>query len=246
MRLSIALLCCWLLFIAAPSCRAEFILDDFDDPAEVISPQMKGIFVDTEHVGSLNATRSLRIAAFQGDPEGRLDSDISSSSTLTGQITRLNPFPSGETLTAVQSNYQFSPVDFTQNGKNNAFFFDFLQLNSELPPSLFLILLSDGHDNFVHFESAFLLHDQPFTVVIPFDEFPPRGDGNTRPNYTSIKSINVELRASEIAGGGPDPLNFFMQLDRIRVGRVVPEPSSFSLFVAGLVALISVRLRSPD
>jgi hypothetical protein len=173
-----------------------------------------------------------------------MDADVTSSSMLTAQISRLNPIPFGETLVSVQSNYEFSPVDLSQGGLNNAFVFDFVRLTSEMAPSLFSILIRDAKEFFLYSVSPFVLKHDPFTVVVPFDRFTFRDGQPGMPDYTTVESVSVSIRVSEIAGGGPDPLNFFMQLDRIRVERI-PEQESFALFVGGLVAIVCRRCRQP-
>jgi hypothetical protein len=224
--------------------RAAFILDDFDDPAEIMAPAMQGIFIETQNVGDLQGKRRIRIASIQGNPEGFLDSNLTTRSTLSASITRLNPLQNGATLAAIQSDYAFAPADFSERGSSNAIFFDFREVRSELPPSLFLLLLHDGSDIYRYVQRPFPMSDQPFTIAIPFEAFTFRDGGPGTPDFTSIRQLNFELRASQIAGGGPDPLNFFMQLDRIRVGRI-PEPSSFALFVGGVMALVRVKRRRP-
>jgi hypothetical protein len=232
----VAIVVASLFFFSSTPIGAEIVIDDFDDPAQIVVPGMQGQFVETENVGDFGALRIMRIFALQGNPSGYLDSGISTPSILTSQITRLGPIPFGETLASVQTDYEFQSVDFSQRGLNNAFFFEFAQLTSRLAPSIFSILFRDANDFFLYFESPFILKDQPFTVVAPFDRFTFRDGQPGIPDYTKIESLSISLRISEIAGGGPDPLNFFMQLDRIRIGRI-PEPNCFALFVSGLLVL---------
>jgi hypothetical protein len=222
--------------IAQYPALAAIIIDDFDDPVQVITPAMQGQFIETQNVGDLKAERRVRISALQGNPTGFLDSNISSPSTLTAQITRLNPIPFGETLSSVQSDYAFPTSDFEQNGQNNALLFDFRKLTSEMPPSFFMILLRDDNDFFRYLEGPVRLSSQPFTLVAPLDRFTFRDGQPGSPNFASIRELNLTLRASAVAGGGPDPLNFFVQLDRISVGRI-PEPNTAALLIGGLLML---------
>jgi hypothetical protein len=218
---------------------AEIIVDDFNDPAEVVSPGMFDEFITTADVGPLNATRRMRLAGSQGNPQGSLDSEVTTSSVLTGRISSLNPTPFGSTRALVQSQYDFTPTDFTEGGRNNAIFFDFRQVTSQMQPSLFRIRLDDNSDFYFHFDLEFPVNPAPFTVGVAFDEFRPRG-GPSLLDATSVKFLDFQLWASSINGGGPDPLNFFMQLDRIRVGRI-PEPSSSAMVFAGLYMLFCAR-----
>ncbi len=216
---------CFVFFLYPSSAQAAFILDDFDDPAEVVSPEMLNEFADTPNVGALNATRSIRVVSLRGNPDGHLDSSLTSTSILTGQLNQLNPRTAGgAVIAAVQTNYDFDITDLTESESNNALFFDFKQLTSEAPPSLFMILLNDTSGFFVHLNRVVPRSIEPFTLVVPFNSFTRRGGAPGLPDYQTIQSVWVELRASSLSGGGPDPLNFFVELDRIRVGKV-PEPS---------------------
>jgi hypothetical protein len=234
------------VFVALSStlASADIIIDDFDDPVQVITPIMQGQFVATQNVGDLKAERRVRITALQGNPSGFLDSNISSPSTLTAQITKLNPIPFGETLASIQSNYAFPTSDFEQSGQNNALLFDFQKSTSEMPPSFFMILLRDNNDVFLYLERPVSFSSEPFTLVAPFDGFTFRDGETGSPNFTSVREVNVELRASALAGGGPDPLNFFVQLDRIRIGRI-PEPSTVALYFWGLFTVGMTIFRRP-
>lgn len=211
--------------------RAEFIVDDFDDSVIAKSPESDE-FATTPNVGPLDATRQVRIAWLQGEPDGQLDSNISNPSALTGIVSRLNPRNQfSRPIVSLQFEYAFSPVDFTQGGVNDTLYLDFRRLESEIPPSLLLILIGSH---------AYLGQDiprsaQPFTVAIPFSSFAPRGGGPGVPDYTAVRGVEFEIRPSQLAGGGPDPLNFVMELDRVRVGRqqVVPEPHSLCFLLIG-------------
>jgi hypothetical protein len=47
--------------LAPHRATAEIILDDFDDSAMVVSPEMEGDLIVTDNVGALGATRTLSI-----------------------------------------------------------------------------------------------------------------------------------------------------------------------------------------
>jgi hypothetical protein len=110
-----------------------------------------------------------------------------------------------------------------------------------MPPSFFMILLRDDNDFFLYLQRPVRLSSQPFTLVAPFDRFTFRDGQPGSPNFTSIRELNVELRASAVAGGGPDPLNFFVQLDRIRIGQI-PEPNSFEMIIGGWMAIAMLTI----
>jgi hypothetical protein len=212
---------------------AEIILDDFDQSVLSTSPPSDEWAV-TQDVGQLHATRQVQIAALAGLPDGQIDSNITRASALSASISHLNPQYSGDRpIVSVEFEYSFDTVDITEGGINDALFLDFLRLESEAPPSLLLVLVND----YAHLDNTVPTNSVPFTVVVPFVEFTRRGGGGDLPNFTGARGIEFEIRASNLTGGGPDPLNFLMQLDRIRVGRIIPEPSSVWLGMVGVMVL---------
>ncbi len=238
MRFNLQFLLCVCLSISLNTqfVHAAFILDDFDDAAQVTSPEMENEFVTTENVGAMNAVRSIRIAGLRGDPDAHLDSSITTTSLLTGRVNRLNPDSvGGSTIAAIQSNYQFTQADFTQSGTNDTLFFDFVQLTSEIPPSLFLLLLNDGNNYYSYIDQSDFRNNKRFTLAVPFNSFTTRGGAPGLPDYRTIQSFNLEIRASQLTGGGPTPLNFLVELDQIRVGKI-PEPTTSCLL--GLASLV--------
>jgi hypothetical protein len=128
--------------------RGEVILDDFDDPASVVAPAMLDEFIDTLSVGHFSAERSIRIASFAAEPEGRIDVDAGGSSALIARLGKLNAANTSlSKIASVQSNYNFtlpglpfSFVDVSEGGRNNAVLLDFKELRSAMTPSFLRIL----------------------------------------------------------------------------------------------------------
>ena len=89
LRIVLTLLICLPLF--PRTLRAEFILDDFDDPAQVVSPEMEGVPVDTENVGALGAKRGISIFDVFTNPQARADVNISNPSQLTASVQPQDP-----------------------------------------------------------------------------------------------------------------------------------------------------------
>ena len=240
---SLSYFVCFAFLILAPlAARAEFILDDFDDPAMVTSPESDQYVVTTK-VGPLNATRQIRIFWSQGDADGQLDANISWPSVLTGQVSRLNPRNQfSSPIVSLQFEYVFDSTDFTEDGINNATLFDFHRLESEIPPSQFRTNVNEWY----HSRMPGPRSSDPFTLSIPFDSlFFTRSGLLDRPDFEHVQVLGISIRVSELTGGGPDPLNFLMQLERIRIGRIVPEPTAWRLSVIGmsLAAMKSSRIR---
>ncbi|HEX5471034.1 MAG TPA: hypothetical protein VFW73_04065, partial [Lacipirellulaceae bacterium] len=61
---------------------AEIIIDDFDDPAEIMLPAMENQAVTTTGVGMLNAERWIEVGALDTDPIGLVDVGITKPSHL--------------------------------------------------------------------------------------------------------------------------------------------------------------------
>jgi hypothetical protein len=171
--------------LSTTAARSEFILDDFDNPVSVASPEFDE-FVITPGVGRLNATRQIRIAlAGQGTADAELDSANFSRSMLTGQVPWLYPRdPISDPIVSIQFNYEIASADFTQGGVNNAIFLDFLRLESEIPPSLFTVLLN------AHAYVTTMVPRDPgaFTMVIAFDAFSLRGGGRAAQLHCGTRS----------------------------------------------------------
>jgi hypothetical protein len=237
-----------LAFVAALSgtvARAEIILDDFTDSAVVVSPASANGWVSTNNVGPFAAGRQIRIGWGQGDPEGQLDANISIPSVLTGTVPHLNPRNVfSEPIVALQFEYTLNGANFTEGGMNDTLFLDFRRMESAIPPS-FLLVQVNGL-----FFSQFSLprSNAPFSITIPSDRFAGRDGMPGVPDYANARSIGFEIRASGYTGGGPDPLNFVMELDRVRVGPSVPESCCLSLVVSYCVVnsiMFRRRRRSP-
>ena len=64
-----------------------------------------------------------------------------------------------------------------------------------------------------------------------------------RPDFETIRHLSLSIVPSYIWGGGPDPLNFHMELDAIRIGALpVLEPSSgvlVTLYI-GIIRVCSI------
>src|SRR5687768_12019384 len=123
--------------IAVPRLRAEIILDDFNDSAEVISPEMEEQIVTSMAIGDLFATRRIRIAAGQTDVTGSLDANHSTASALTALVRGHVPTPNAsQPLFSYQFNYEFPVSDISENGRNNALVFEFLSTSGTESPLL--------------------------------------------------------------------------------------------------------------
>jgi hypothetical protein len=208
--------------------QAELILDDFDDPAEAVSPDMLEESIVTANVGDLNASRSFRIAATSGPPTppiASLDSAVANPSALTAQL--IDP---GSNLTganpifAFQFNYEFSPTDISQAGMNNAIVFDLRTVGGNVGPSFFRVLVTDD----TNIGSRYLaevrnlpLSGGAFMAAMPFWSFTTRGGSPGLPDFTTVKKLEFDFYFLY----PPFDAQWTAEIDRIRIGRI-PEPNS--------------------
>lgn len=184
---------CWLssaavllgLAAAATPLRAELVLDDFDDLAETISPAMENVFVSTANVGAFNADRRLRIAAAAANPEATFDTDATSASVMTADLSALNTTSVGGPALAFQFKYAFAPTDISQGGLNDAIILDFRSLHgNEIAPELGLVVRDDFDLTETYFGQItnLPLTSGPFSASILFSSFTQarRGAGASR------------------------------------------------------------------
>jgi hypothetical protein len=222
------------ILVAPNRAGAAFILDDFDDPASVVSPEMEGDLIETEDVGSLNATRTLLIFANRADPDAALDANITSSSHLTGVFNALNATPGSLELGHMGFSYRLEngAVDFTENGSNSAFLIDFLSIGGPTPPPLMHVLVHDA-DKFFETYVSLTTVTGASELAIPFDWFVPRGGGASRTDFKAISEVFFRVFSNGLINGVQEQ-GWNFQLERVRVGNV-PEPTTaFLCVVAGL------------
>jgi hypothetical protein len=207
--------------------NADIIIDDFDDPASVIAPEMENAFITTLDVGPLNATRRVRIGAAAADPDARIDIG---STVFHAQVGDLHPTnPPVRPSVAAQLFYTFEPTDLTSG---NAFFVDFRSVSGSVPPDFLRIIVFDDQVGLSFVESFFPIPlGGSFSAVLPFSEFVLR-DGSPWPvHFNSINEITIGLHAIRSLDNQATH-SWTAQIDRIRVG-IVPEPDGvFSFFVA--------------
>jgi len=243
MRFIQATLCLGLLVSAA---QADIIIDDFDDTAIVSGPIDPNEGDNTPDVGVLQLDRSLAIASLQAVTYAQMDANVSFPSHLTIEVTDIQAdTPTSSPLVLLGFNYDFaSETDLTQGGRNNALFFDFTSLTGLTPPPIFRIWVFDTTIpglSYVRFLSPVPTSTEPFTLAIPFDSLRDRGGRGIPATFTHVYEVNLTFFANEFYGS-PDELGWRVELDRVRVG-VIPEPTTLTLLVTGLLLICPRRLR---
>jgi hypothetical protein len=224
-----------LCFIPAAA-FAEIIIDDFDDAVEVDLPEMEEQQILTTRVGALNADRRVIVRASQTDPIGLLDVNVTRESHLTTRIDgQFLSHPDNTPLLSFATGYEFAdPVDLTQGGLNDTVFVDMRLFQGPGIPGELSLSLLEGNNAFLAILPRFgLLSDTPYTVAVPFSSFGFRGGGGGSANFSTVSLIGVTVR---LLTGNRDPnTKWLVQIDRIRVGQLVPEPSAgFLMLVAAL------------
>ena len=236
-------------FFVACTCavgsRAEIIIDDFDDPIQIALPQMENQSVMTPGVGVLNANRFIDVSSSQTDPIGLVDVAITRPSHLTARIDgQFLDNPANLPILSFGAAYDFGAgTDLTGGRVNDAMFIDMsIFRGSGIPPAL-SVLVRDANDVFAAIVSGFALpSDSPYTLTLPFSSFGYRGGGGVGlADFSTIDLLEVRVRL--LQGGRDSNVKWFVQLDRIRVGNTVPEPTTGPLVILWtlLLALIGVR-----
>lgn len=97
----------------------------------------------------------------------------------------------------------------------------------------------DAFDSYEASLNPLVLSTHPMTLVMPFKDFGFRGGGAGLPDFSKLRAFYFTFRVFQ--GGELEDLGFYMELDRIRIGRI-PEPASEALMILGLA--VAGRMRS--
>jgi hypothetical protein len=209
--------------------NADIIIDDFDDPVTVVSPEMKNEKVTTLNVGPLNARRDLGVLSAAADADAHIDISSSTMEIHVGNL-RPNNLPV-RPVVAAQLQYQFEQVDLTSG---NAFFIDFKSVNGSIAPEFVRLLIFDDQGGLSYFDTySPIPFGGPFSAVLPFDEFVLRGGGAWPVHFNSVREIWMELRAKRNLQDFANH-SWTAEIDRIRVG-IVPEPDGVLSFLLALL-----------
>jgi len=214
--------------------QAEIVLDEFDDSDTVLLPQMNLDYVRTDNVGSQLAHRSLRFVAFDTDPTGRFESNPNGSSSLVGVLESLAPRWDGDRTIHLQFWYDFDSIDATEAGRNDAFLLDFQSLSSKETVLTLRTFVGDDVTSRHNASLPLASSDHAVTVAVPFSLFTA--------NFDKLESVHFSLGVR--APLGQNDMDFSMELDRVRIGRI-PEPRAMSLVAILLGCVVrSVRLQA--
>ena len=228
-------------FLAFPlTAFAEIIIDDFDDDLRIEVPKQNLARVMTENVGDLNAIRSVSINGLRPIPIGFLDINQSRLSALTVEIPALTHIPQ-HSLLDISLIYTltttFDGVDLTESDKNNAVILEFGRLiaDSPLSRSRVYVLAMQRHQvgsintssSYISTYSPLPQSSDPFSLVFPFDTFQlARGEPIADFDFSSVRELHVLIQPALLDPALPEQLNFQAELTRVRIGYVVPEPST--------------------
>ena len=209
----------YLLALLLVSPASGQLIDDFDDPASVVSPAMENVFVRTENVGPLDALREIRLASIAANADATLTIGDGVMRADVGSLHAINP--DIEPHFAAQMWYTFEPADFSSG---NAFMFDFNSVVGQ--PDFVRIIIYDGSGH------SFVAEYRPIperghTAVFPFDTFLRRNGQRWPINFETIQGADVSIYARR----SHDPNHHWaVEIDRIYVA-TVPEPEGLFLFL---------------
>ncbi len=248
-------LCVGVLLTPADS-AAEIVIDDFDDPIQIVLPDQAGESAITWNVGELSAWRSAFVVALQTDPNGIVDVDLTEPSGLTATVPDTDHYGSQPSI-VLNLDYGLvsdrTGVDLTEGYTNNAVILDFSKLSADVPVYEVSVAARQTLDiGTIQGSSLYVSRLQPapqslepFSLVFPFEAFRV-GRGSEIPgfDFSYIRELDVVVKLAHNTPNLPEQLGFEMVLDRIRVGRVVPEPSSLTDLTLLLALLIAFARRS--
>ena len=212
------------VLLAPYQAAAEIILDDFDEPFEIVLPH-PGFFnpapVVQFGVGPLGVERHSAVNTLSSGPTGRLDANISRASALTFALDRLNPTSAEAPVVALSLRYFFDEMDVTQGGANDRIAVDFSHLRSAIPLAHAYVFVEGrgiGHGGVL---SSVPPSDEPFTLEFPFDAT----------QFDAIHVSDVIVNISPVYFSGPDEIHFSAAVERIRFTSAIPEPATSVLVV---------------
>ena len=216
---------------------AEFILDDFDDVAELKSPEMEGELVETANVGDLSSTRKVSIFDVLNDPIARLDVNRSAPSALSAEVSPASTL--GFTRLGASYSFDGQPIDFTESGANNAVLIDVNSIDGMTPPPLFYSLVRDGGLLYEGFARIISSSPTPSTVPLAFENFRERAGGSRTTDFQSVSWILIEVFGNGTINGVQEQ-GWSIEIESIRVGRV---PETVSITLLGLAGITFASFR---
>ena len=227
------------LLLTPISAFAEIIVDDFDDPFELVLPDMDGEYLVQTGIGPLDAERWSQLNASSGSrPIGRADANITQSSALTFELDRINPHPiGGPPAIAINLLYSFDETDITQSGINDRIAVDFAYLRSAIPLAQVTVFVQDASQPGTSYGlQLFDIPQQegPFSLEFPLDSFGIRGGGTGRIDYQRIYRVTLSISPTRFTD--IDEIDFSTAVERVRIARAIPEPASAVLACLASVA----------
>ena len=238
--------------------QAEIILDDFDEPFEIVLPEMTdqpfyAISQSQSGVGPLAVERWVNFLALESRPIGRLDGGLSRTSSFNIEIERLRPTDDVVLGVGATLQYFFDEMDITQGGENNRVVVDFAYLRSAIPlPRVGVGVYyaqtvdaptgtrsgepAQGVRVEVYSQSIGELidiptHDQPFALEFPFDAT----------KFDATRARGLYFAISPAYYTDIDEIGFSAAIEHIRI--TIPEPvTTIAVGVfAALICLAAAR-----
>lgn len=230
----------YILLLSVSAAHGALVIDDFDDPVRVVVPEMENEPATTSGVGILNAFRTIQVTSSQTDPIGFSDVNLSSPSTWTTRIDQQTNLGTGPSI-SFGVRYDFdAPVDLTEGGRNDAVFIDFgrfLAPSYAFGPWFISAGVLDGSNTFLSTIGGFgILHESAFTVAFPYESFGVRGSGGGHADFRRIERLALTIG---LINGNKNPVQGWqIDIDSIRVGKIVPEPGTAGMAVLAIMCAV--------
>jgi hypothetical protein len=236
------------IWVGFGACRADVVLDDFDQPFMLRLPQdiSSGYNLQQSNIGPLNAQRQTRVGA-STSPSGQVDSNLSIVSGLNFSVSRLNLVNgSGQGLTyvALDLQYVIGDADVSQGSQNDRLSIDFSYLYSALPLTRADVFIFDStHPSLTYVSELYgtMPQDTPFSLQFPFSSFGDRGGGGASPlDSHHLNRVLISIYAADTSiSPTVDQINFSAAIDKIRFTNAVPEPASTGMACLALLIVCS-------
>jgi hypothetical protein len=227
---------CLTCVVTSSSALGEIVLDEFDDPFQIVLPDMNREYQSQLDVGPLHARRAVNGDACCGAKStGWIDANLTVPSALYSAIDRVNPDPAVSLTAAIGINllYFFDTTDVTQAGVNDRVVLDFAFLSSAIPLARVDVFMQDRVTNYVSQQFNISPQEAAFSLEFPFNTFAPRGGGAGSLDPTHVHTLYLTLIPVHFTT--VDPLNFSAALERIRITSAIPEPDAAALVAISVV-----------
>ena len=211
---------------------AEIVIDDFIIDFELDRFNSKDSIAG---VGDLNAAflATLGNGRVVVDESGHLGHDATGRittnivpSVIVSELSELPPVENGGIAFNFLHWGSFSNDDLTDGGTNDTLFIDFAFSSGKPPRVARLNAFTPGVWG-VHQLGVLPISDEPFTIAIPFNEFPARTGGDVLADFRFLTSFEIDFFSGGLFDSEEDT-GWRFGIDAVRVGPAVYTASDFN------------------